>query len=256
VAAYQLNPDVPREGIERRAYRTAKFGSWERSLDLDAELAAVGAGEGIAFHFDRMERTPNTFDAHRLIRLAGERGVQDAVVEALFRAYFTDGIDVGDRKVLLDVAAGAGLDRERAEAELDSDDSTAAIRAEEDEARQLGVEGVPFFVLNSELALTEAREPEAFLAAFDTLSSNRGSMRMWKVVRCGARTQRVEHRVYGPKKLPCVARITIVPSLLKPCRLSLLLEHPTLLAVRTRWTRRRRAIAWACAGCESSRPPV
>jgi len=171
---YQLNPDMPREGIERRAYRTAKFGSWERSLDLDAKLAAVGAGEGIALNFDRMERTPNTFDAHRLIRLAGERGVQDAVVEALFRAYFTDGSDIGDRKVLLDVAAGAGLDRERAEAELDSDDSAAAIRTEEAEARRLGVEGVPFFVLNGELALTGAREPEAFLAAFDYAVAQKG----------------------------------------------------------------------------------
>jgi predicted DsbA family dithiol-disulfide isomerase len=149
---YELNPDMPSEGMERRAYRTAKFGSLERSLELDAKLAAVGAGEGITFHFDRIERTPNTFDAHRLIRLAGEQGVQDAVVEALFRAYFTDGRDIGVRAVLLDVVAGAGLDRERAEVELDSNDSAAAIRAEESEGRRLGVEGVPFFVLNGELA--------------------------------------------------------------------------------------------------------
>lgn len=164
---YQLNPDMPPVGMERRSYRTAKFGSLERSLELDAKLAVVGAGEGIAFHFDRIERTPNTFDAHRLIKLAGERGVQDTVVEALFRAYFTDGRDISVRTVLLDVVAGAGLDRERAEVELDSDNSAAAIRAEEAEARRLGVEGVPFFVLNGELALTGAREPEAFLAAFD-----------------------------------------------------------------------------------------
>jgi len=183
---YQLNPDVPREGIERRAYRTAKFGSWERSLDLDAKLAAVGAGEGIAFHFERMERTPNTFDAHRLIRLAGERGVQDAVVEALFRAYFTDGSDIGDRKVLLDVAVGAGLDREQAGAELDSDDSATAIRVEEAEARRLGVEGVPFFVLNGKLALSGAREPEAFLAAFDFTVDQKGEIEGGESCRVGS----------------------------------------------------------------------
>ena len=164
---FQLNPQMPREGIERRAYRTAKFGSWERSLELDAKLVAVGTGEGITFAFDKIERTPNTLDAHRLIRLAGERGVQDAVVEALFQAYFTEGRDISDRKTLLDVVVGAGLKRERAEAELNSEGGLVAIRAEEEEARRLGVEGVPFFVVNGELALSGAQPPETFLAAFD-----------------------------------------------------------------------------------------
>lgn len=171
---FQLNPDMPRVGMERRAYRTAKFGSVERSIELDAKLAAVGAGEGLAFHFERIERTPNTFDAHRLIRLAGELGVQDAVVEALFRAYFSDGRDIGERSVLLDVVVGAGLERERAESTLDSDDSATAVRAEEAEARRLGVEGVPFFVLNGDLALTGAREPEAFLLAFNYTATESG----------------------------------------------------------------------------------
>jgi len=164
---YQLNPNMPREGIERRAYRTAKFGSWERSLELDAKLVAVGAGEGIDFAFDRIERTPNTLDAHRLIRVAGEQGVQDAVVEALFNAYFTEGRDISERRSLLDVVAGAGLGRDRAEGELNSENGLAAIRAEEHEARRLGVEGVPFFVVNGELALSGAQPPETFLAAFD-----------------------------------------------------------------------------------------
>ena len=109
--AFQLNPDMPREGIERKSYRIAKFGSWERSQELDARVAAAGRGEGIAFDFDRMARTPNTLDAHRIIWLAGERGVQDTVVEALFLAYFTDGRDLSDRATLAEIAAGAGLDR-------------------------------------------------------------------------------------------------------------------------------------------------
>src|ERR1700682_2128649 len=112
---FQLNPHMPKEGMNRKEYRTAKFGSWERSLGLDAQVQAVGAAEGIAFAFDRIERTPNTLDAHRLIGFADTEGVQDAVVEAVFRAYFTEGWDIGQTTTLLDVVAGAGLDRPRCE---------------------------------------------------------------------------------------------------------------------------------------------
>src|SRR5580700_7293928 len=87
---FQLNPTMPKEGISRRDYRIKKFGSWERWLELDARVIEVGKAEDINFAFDKIERTPNTFDAHRLIWLADKDGVQDAVVEALFRAYFTD----------------------------------------------------------------------------------------------------------------------------------------------------------------------
>jgi predicted DsbA family dithiol-disulfide isomerase len=163
---FQLNPQMPKGGVDRRTYRSAKFGSWEHSLALDARLEAVGAAEGIAFAFEKIKRTPNTLDAHRLIWLAGEQVVQDAVVEALFRAYFTEGRDIGDRQTLLDVVAEAGLDRGRAAAELDADAALAAVRAEEAAARRLGVEGVPFFVVNGELALSGAQETAAFLDAF------------------------------------------------------------------------------------------
>src|SRR3954463_7269866 len=108
---FQLNPDMPREGVERKSYRIRKFGSWERAQQLDAQVAAAGRGEGLAFNFDRQSRTPNTLDAHRVIWLAGERGVQDAVVEALFLAYFTEGLDLSDRATLAEIAAGAEFDR-------------------------------------------------------------------------------------------------------------------------------------------------
>src|SRR6266849_3512259 len=112
---------MPKEGMNRKEYRTAKFGSWERSLGLDAQVQAVGAAEGIAFAFDRIERTPNTLDAHRLIWLADKEGVQDTVVEAVFRAYFTDGANLTDLPTLLNLATGAGLDRSRAEALLNGE---------------------------------------------------------------------------------------------------------------------------------------
>lgn len=108
---FQLNPDMPCEGIGRKAYRIGKFGNWERSQGLDAQVVAAGYGEGLAFNFDRQTRTPNTLDAHRVSWLAGEPCVEDTVAEALFLAYFTDGRDLSDRNTLAEVAAGAGLNR-------------------------------------------------------------------------------------------------------------------------------------------------
>ena len=114
-----------------------------------------------------MARTPNTLDAHRLIWLAGERGVQDAVVEALFLAYFTDGRDLSDRATLAEVAAGAGLDRAEVDDLLAGDGGLDVVRAGEEQARRLGVSGVPFFVVNGRVALSGAQPPELFLQAFE-----------------------------------------------------------------------------------------
>ncbi len=164
---FQLNPDMPGEGIDRKSYRIGKFGSWERSQELDARVAAAGEGEGIVFRFDRMARTPNTLDAHRIIWLAGERGVQDAVVEALFRAYFTDGRDLSDRATLAEIAAEAGLDRAEVNGLLAGDGGLDVVRASEEQARRLGVSGVPFFVVNGRVALSGAQPPELFRQAFE-----------------------------------------------------------------------------------------
>ena len=171
---FQLNPRLPKGGMNRQEYRTAKFGSWERSLALDAQVAEAGRGDGIPFAFDRIMRTPNTLDAHRLIGLADTEGVQDAVVEAVFRAYFTEGRDISRAAVLLDVVAEAGLDRNRAEAVLNSDEGLAAIRAAEEEAPRAGVQGVPYFLINGTLALSGAREPSAFLDAFEQAEATSG----------------------------------------------------------------------------------
>jgi predicted DsbA family dithiol-disulfide isomerase len=164
---FQLNPDIPREGIDRKSYRIGKFGSWERSQELDARVAAAGKDEGIAFRFDRMARTPNTLHAHRIIWLAGERGVQDAVAEALFRAYFTDGRDLSDRATLAEIAAGAGLDHAEVVDLLAGDGGLDVVRAGEEQARRLGVSGVPFFVVNGRVALSGAQPPELFRQAFE-----------------------------------------------------------------------------------------
>jgi predicted DsbA family dithiol-disulfide isomerase len=163
---FQLNPSMPKDGISRKEYRTTKFGSWERSLELDAKVAAVGETEGIHFNFDRIERAPNTLDAHRLMWLAGKHGVQDAVMEALFRAYFTDGRDISKRQTLLDVVAEAGLGRHEAGDVLNSDAGLEAIKEADEQARRFRLEGVPFFIVDGKLTLSGAQAPDTFLAAF------------------------------------------------------------------------------------------
>lgn len=145
---FELNPDMPKAGLDRRTYRSAKFGSWERSQALDAQVKAVAAGDGLDFHHERMERTPNTRNAHRVIWMAGQLGVQDAVVEALFSAYFNEGRDVGDLEVLVDVGAAAGLDREQLRGMLTTEQGEAEIAAEFDRAARIRVRSVPTVIVN------------------------------------------------------------------------------------------------------------
>ncbi len=164
---FQLNPDMPREGVERAVYRAAKFGSAERSRELDAQVATAGAAAGLEFRFDRQSRTPNTVDAHRLIRRAGETGGaarQDAVVEALFRAYFQDGRDIGNAAVLAAVASEAGL--ESAADFLASGEGEAEVRAEDAGFRGLGISGVPSFALAGHVLFSGAVPAERMAEAF------------------------------------------------------------------------------------------
>jgi len=168
---FQLNPRMPKEGISRREYRTRKFGSWQRSLELDAKVIAVGESEGIHFDFDKTERTPNTVDAHRLIWLAGQNDCQDAVVEALFRAYFTEGQVIGNRQTLIDVAAEAGLDRQASEEVLSGDEGMDVIANATEMSQQHGVTGVPFFIIDHAITLSGAQAPETFLDGFKQANS-------------------------------------------------------------------------------------
>jgi predicted DsbA family dithiol-disulfide isomerase len=162
---FQLNPGMPAGGMPRAEYRRAKFGSLERGRQLDARVAAEGAGEGIAFAFDRIERTPNTFAAHQLIDLAQEKGAGDAVVDALFRAYFEQARDIGERTVLLEIAKDAGLARAEAEARwADAGEARRVAQLEED-MKRLGIGGVPTFLLERKFGVSGAQPPEALAAA-------------------------------------------------------------------------------------------
>lgn len=123
------------------------------------------------FHHELMQRTPNTFDSHRLVWLAGQEGVQDAVVEALFRAYFSEGRDVGDADVLADVAASAGMDRDRVKAFLAGTEGIEEVRLEIDLGRRAGTQGVPTFVLNGQPLFSGAQPPAVMVAAFREIAA-------------------------------------------------------------------------------------
>jgi len=161
---FELNPGMPKEGLNRREYRSTKFGSWDQSQALDAQVASAGRLAGITFRHDLMERTPNTFTAHRLIWLAGEEGVQDAVVEALFRAYFVEGCDVGDTKVLAGIAKQAGLSDAVVAAFLDGTAGSEEVRLEAEAAKMGGISGVPTFILDGEELFSGAMKPELMAA--------------------------------------------------------------------------------------------
>lgn len=163
---FQLNPDMPEAGLDRRDYRTAKFGSWERSQQLDAELAERGRAAGLDIRLDRQRRTPNTLAAHRTIRLAHAHGVQGAVVEALFAGYFTAGEDIGDHATLARLADGAGLPAAAVLAMLAGDEGRAEVLAEDVNARRSGINGVPSFIMANHVLFSGAVPAETMVEAF------------------------------------------------------------------------------------------
>lgn len=165
--SFQLNPEMPPAGIARCDYLSLKFGGAERARKLYDQIARVGTSEGIDFAFERIERTPNTVDAHRLIRFAAGTAKCDDVVERLFRAYFQEGRSIGDIESLAVLAGEAGLDAGAARRHLETDEGVEAVRLEDMQARQLGIQGVPCFIIDDQYALSGAQEPEAFFPIFD-----------------------------------------------------------------------------------------
>jgi len=157
---YQLNSWVPAEGMDRAEYRRIKFGSAERSSGMDTRLQEAGHGEGIELAFDKIARTPNTFQAHRLIWLAAQHDRQIEMVDTLFKAYFTDGRDIGDRATLIELAGAAGLDTEATARFLDSDEGVSEVEEEEQVGRSLGIDGVPFYLLADKYGVSGAQPPE------------------------------------------------------------------------------------------------
>ena len=166
--AFMLNPDMPPEGMERNAYLALKFGSSQRAMELYDTIAQAGYQEDILFAFGEIYRTPSTVLAHRLIGLAGERGVQESLVESIFSAYFLKGMDIGKVENLLTIAVQAGLDEDETVRFLGSDQGADTVLAEHNLAQRIGINGVPCFILDGRYGVSGAQSPEVLQRMIET----------------------------------------------------------------------------------------
>jgi predicted DsbA family dithiol-disulfide isomerase len=168
---YRLDPTLPKGGMDRQAYMRAKFGDDPMKIvEMYKLIAQEGAKDGIAFDFAAITRRPDSLDSHRLIRWAEAQGVQDEVVERLFIAYFENGEDIGDIRVLADIADLSGMDGIDVAQMLDTDADTALVTREDAIAHEMGVTGVPAMIFGGKLAVSGAREPEVLLSVIDRVT--------------------------------------------------------------------------------------
>jgi len=172
---FQLNPDMPPQGMDRRDYLELKFGSKEAAVRVYAEIARKAEEAGLEIDFAAIKRTPNTLDAHRLIHWAGIEGVQTFVVSALFRAYFVEGRDIGSNDVLCNIAGASGMDADMIERLLKTDADIDDIRQRDAEARERGVRGVPTFIVSNQSVLTGAQPADLWGQVIIELNEQLGS---------------------------------------------------------------------------------
>lgn len=169
---FQLNPDMPPEGADRRSYLEAKFGGKQNAVSIYARVAEAAEAAGVAINFEAMNRVPNTLDAHRMIHWAGLEGGQSVMVSALFRAYFRDGKDIGDKATLAALAGDAGMDAALATRLLATDADRADIAARDAHARQRGVNAVPTFVISNQYVLSGAQPADLWGKVIEDLVAN------------------------------------------------------------------------------------
>ena len=166
---FELDPDMPEKGVDREAYLAEKFGDVPRVRAMQARLRELGSSLRLDFRFDRARRMPNTRGSHALLAFADARGRQDGVSEALFKAYFEEGRDIGDRDTLVEIGTGAGLDGTELERALNERRHSAEIEALERQAHEWGITGVPTFIFERRYAISGAQETDVFLQVFDRL---------------------------------------------------------------------------------------
>ena len=170
---FQLHPDMPLEGADRKEFTAKKFGSVEKARELYEHVRQAGEAVGLDFQFGKIARSPNTLNSHRLIRWAGTAGVQDEIVEILFRKFFMEGQDLGDNQVLIDAAQEAGMDIKIVKDLLSGDADLDLVAKEDNQARQMGISGVPFFIFDDKYALSGAQDPSTFLQVFDQIEQEK-----------------------------------------------------------------------------------
>ncbi len=167
---YFLNDWIPREGISREQYLTTKFGSVDRYNGIAQRVAAAAQAEGLTYAMDKISRQPNTLDAHRLIRWAGDIGKAAEMKQTLMDFYFTQGGDLTDRETLVRAASAAGLDAEKVRADLASDKDVAEVEREAEAAKEAGIQGVPMFIFDGRFAISGAQAPETLAEAIERAS--------------------------------------------------------------------------------------
>jgi predicted DsbA family dithiol-disulfide isomerase len=167
---FELNPQMPAQGVNQRAYLVDKFGSEDRYEQITNHTTQVAAAEGLTFNFDKQHTSPNTRKAHAIVQLAKVKGKDLTVIEDLFKAYFTEGTDLTSDKNLIALAIQAGLDREEVELLLSDEGSMKRVADMEKEMQKLGISGVPFYIINSKYGVSGAQNPETFIQVFKEVS--------------------------------------------------------------------------------------
>ncbi|QFU08456.1 DSBA-like thioredoxin domain protein [Rhodobacteraceae bacterium THAF1] len=169
---FQLNPDMPAGGMDRRAYLEGKFGGKDGAVRAYAPVIEAAEKAGLTIAFDKIERTPNTLDAHRLIYWAGVEGRQTAAVSRLFEAYFIEGLDIGDHAVLVEIARAIEMDADVTSRLLATDADAQDIRDRDAHARERGVQGVPMFIVGERHALPGAQPPDLWRQVLDEVTAS------------------------------------------------------------------------------------
>ena len=174
--AFQLNPDMPEEGMDRQIYLTNKFGGEERARQIYQNIKQVGEAVELDFQFDAIRHTPSTIKSHRLIRLAHGMGKQNDFTEELFKAYFLEGQNIEDNEVLLKIATEAGMEKESTTDFLASDRLKLEVIEEDKQARAVGLNGVPCFIVDNKFVLSGAQEPQSIQQVFDLALQEAGEL--------------------------------------------------------------------------------
>jgi predicted DsbA family dithiol-disulfide isomerase len=167
---FELNPEMPKDGVDQKEYLSKKFGGEVRYKQITEHTASVAASEGLTFSFDRQKVSPNTRNAHRLIQLAKSYEKQGALTEAFFKAYFTDGVDLSNVDNLVAIAKSCGLNEQEVRNLLQSETGTVEVEMTERQLQQLGISGVPFYIIDSKVGISGAQPPEAFIKAFEEIT--------------------------------------------------------------------------------------
>jgi predicted DsbA family dithiol-disulfide isomerase len=168
---FELNPEMPSAGVNQKEYLSKKFGGEARYNQITGNTTSVAANEGLTFDFGRQEISPNTRNAHRLIQLAKQYGKQVELVEAFFKAYFTDGVNLASFDSLVALAGSCGMDEQEVRSLLQSETGIAEVEMTERQLQQLGISGVPFYIIDNKFGISGAQPPEAFIKAFEEIAS-------------------------------------------------------------------------------------